>query len=54
MLLLNNHVIGLENVAVSNDPVVDPGRDDGGTASTNTIANLSCRVKLVFSGTAAG
>ena len=50
MLLSNNHVIGLENDAVSDDPVVDPGRDDGGTAPTNTIANFSRCVKLDFSG----
>lgn len=50
MLLSNNHVIALENDAVADDPVVDPGRDDGGTAPANTIASFSRCVKLDFSG----
>ena len=50
MLLSNNHVIALENDAVPGDPIVDPGRDDGGTAESNTVATYNRCVKLDFSG----
>lgn len=52
MLLSNNHVIGLENEAVAGDPVVDPGRDDGGTVDANTIAAFNRCVAIDFNGRA--
>ncbi|WP_198084377.1 hypothetical protein [Variovorax sp. E3] len=52
MLLSNNHVIALENDAVLDDPVIDPGADDGGRPETSTVARFARCVKLDFSGEA--
>lgn len=52
MLLSNNHVIALENDAVVDDPVIEPGADDGGMPATTTIATYARCVKLDFSGNA--
>lgn len=52
MLLSNNHVIALENDAVPGDPVIDPGRDDGGTSPANTVGTFSRCVNIDFSGAA--
>ncbi len=50
LLLSNNHVIALENDAIVDDAIVDPGKDDGGTVPANTIAYFSRCVNLDFSG----
>jgi hypothetical protein len=50
LLLSNNHVIALENDAIADDPVVDPGKDDGGTVPANTVAHFARCVNLDFSG----
>lgn len=50
MLLSNNHVIALENSAVLNDPVIEPGADDGGSPQLDTVARFARCVALDFSG----
>ena len=50
LLLSNNHVLGLENDAVSGDAIIEPGRDDGGSSSTDTVAHFARCVRIDFSG----
>lgn len=49
-LLSNNHVIGFENDAAPGDAIIDPGRDDGGSAPANAIGRFTRCVKLDFGG----
>lgn len=49
-LLSNNHVIGFENDAAPGDAIIDPGRDDGGSAPANAIGRFTRCVKLDFAG----
>lgn len=46
--LSNNHVYANENLAALNDPVLQPGRADGGSASNDVIGTLSDFEAIVF------
>ena len=47
-LLSNNHVLANSNAASVGDPVLQPGRVDGGTVGPDTVARLSRWVPIRF------
>ena len=49
-ILSNNHVLANSNDATPGDPVIQPGRIDGGTSPDNDIAILEPYKKIDFSG----
>jgi len=52
-ILSNNHVLANTNTAMINDPIISPGKLDGGTQPQNVVATLSDFIPLDL-GTAAG
>ncbi|HEU5206386.1 MAG TPA: fibronectin type III domain-containing protein [Gaiellaceae bacterium] len=48
--LSNNHVFAGVNTASIGDPITQPGPDDGGSSSSDTIATLSDYQEIDFSG----
>jgi len=47
-ILSNNHVLANSNNARIGDPILQPGRADGGTMPRDIIARLSCYVPIRF------
>ncbi len=47
-ILSNNHVLANSNAAKIGDPILQPGRYDGGDVSTDVIARLSRFVPIIF------
>lgn len=47
-ILSNNHVLANSNNARMGDPILQPGRADGGTIPRDIIARLSCYVPIRF------
>lgn len=50
-ILSNNHVLANSNAANIGDPILQPGRVDGGAATTDVIGRLSRFVRIRFDGT---
>lgn len=49
-ILSNNHVLANSNEATPGDPIIQPGRVDGGTSPDNDIATLEPYQEIDFSG----
>lgn len=47
-ILSNNHVLANSNAASIGDPILQPGRHDGGTVANDTIAKLARFVPILF------
>jgi hypothetical protein len=47
-ILSNNHVLAHSNAAVAGDPILQPGRVDGGTDPADRIARLSRFIPITF------
>ena len=47
-ILSNNHVLADSNSAAIGDPILQPGRHDGGTVASDTIARLTRFVPIRF------
>jgi hypothetical protein len=50
-ILSNNHVLANSNAANIGDPILQPGRVDGGTAASDVIGRLSRFIRIRFDGT---
>ena len=46
-ILSNNHVLANSNLAALGDPILQPGRVDGGTFPSNKIATLERFVEIM-------
>lgn len=49
-ILSNNHVLAASNAARIGDPIIQPGRADGGTVSRDTIGHLNRFIPIKFDG----
>ncbi len=47
-ILSNNHVLANSNAATKGDPILQPGKHDGGTYPADTIAHLKRFIPILF------